>query len=54
MKIPKPHPTPVVFGPAIPPSAYDDPSAGRQRYQIASERIMAQIARLQPPAAVVR
>ena len=54
MKMPKPHPTPVVFGPPIPPSAYDDPSAGRQRYQIASERIMAEIARLQPPAPVIR
>jgi 1-acyl-sn-glycerol-3-phosphate acyltransferase len=50
MKAPKPHPTPVVFGPPIPPSAYDEPAAGKQRYQIASERIMAEIARLQPPA----
>ncbi len=40
----------VVFGRPIPPEAYDDPSAGKQRYQVASDRIMAEIARLQPPA----
>jgi 1-acyl-sn-glycerol-3-phosphate acyltransferase len=39
----------VVFGKAIPPSVYDDPKAGKERAQIASERIMAEIARLQPP-----
>ena len=49
MKIPKPRPTTVVFGRPIPPSVYDDPSAGKQRYQIASERIMAEIAKLRPP-----
>jgi len=49
MKVPKPCPTTVVFGRPIPPSGYDDPSAGKERYQIASARIMAEIARLQPP-----
>jgi 1-acyl-sn-glycerol-3-phosphate acyltransferase len=53
MKVPKSHPTPVVFGTPMPPSAYDEPAAGKQRYQIASERIMAEIARLQPPATSV-
>jgi 1-acyl-sn-glycerol-3-phosphate acyltransferase len=43
----------VVFGPPIPPERYYDPSAGKERYQIASERIMAEIARLQPPASPV-
>lgn len=42
-------PVSVVFGRPIPPEAYDDPSAGKQRYQVASDRIMAEIARLQPP-----
>lgn len=49
MKVPKPAPTTVVFGKPIPPSVYDDPSTGRERYQIASARIMGEIARLQPP-----
>jgi len=43
----------VVFGPPIPPAVYDDPKAGKQRYQIASERIMAHIGRLQPPTAPI-
>jgi 1-acyl-sn-glycerol-3-phosphate acyltransferase len=42
-------PVRVVFGKPIPPSVYDDPTAGKERYQVASERIMAEIARLQPP-----
>lgn len=42
-------PVTVVFGKAIPPAAYDDPKAGKERSQVASERIMAEIARLQPP-----
>jgi 1-acyl-sn-glycerol-3-phosphate acyltransferase len=42
-------PVTVVFGPPIPPAVYDEPSAGKERAQIASERIMAEIARLQPP-----
>jgi 1-acyl-sn-glycerol-3-phosphate acyltransferase len=47
-------PVTVVFGKPMPPAAYDDPKAGKERAQIASERIMAEIARLQlPPARVV-
>jgi 1-acyl-sn-glycerol-3-phosphate acyltransferase len=40
----------VVFGQPLLPAAYDDPKAGKERYQIASERIMAEIAQLRPPA----
>ncbi len=43
----------VVFGKPLPPSFYDDPSAGKERYQIASERIMAEIAKLREPAETV-
>ena len=39
----------VSFGPLIHPENYDDPSAGRDRYQRASERIMAAIAELSEP-----
>lgn len=46
-------PVTVVFGPPIPASVYDDPTAGKERYQIASERIMAKIAELQPPPVTV-
>ena len=46
-------PVTVVFGPPIPASVYDDPAAGKERYQIASERIMAKIAELQPPPVTV-
>ena len=46
-------PITVAFGRAMPPSAYDDPTAGKARYQIASERIMAEIAKLQRPASAV-
>jgi 1-acyl-sn-glycerol-3-phosphate acyltransferase len=42
-------PLDVVFGPAISPAQYDDPKAGKDRYQIASQRIMAEIAKLPPP-----
>lgn len=42
-------PVSVVFGRPMPPSEYDRPGAGKERYQIASERIMAEIARLQLP-----
>ncbi len=42
-------PVAVTFGSPLLPAAYDDPAAGKARYQIASERIMAGIARLQPP-----
>jgi len=47
-------PVSVVFGRPIPPSAYDDPKAGKDRAQIASERIMSEIARLErPPVRVI-
>jgi len=42
-------PVSIVFGRPIPPSAYDEPGAGKERYQIASERIMERIAALQQP-----
>lgn len=42
-------PVTVVFGAPLPPAVYDEPRAGKERAQIASERIMAAIARLQPP-----
>jgi 1-acyl-sn-glycerol-3-phosphate acyltransferase len=46
-------PVSVVFGAPIPPAAYDDPRAGKERAQVASDRIMAQIARLTPPGSRV-
>lgn len=46
-------PVSVVFGRPILPSTYDDPAAGKERYQRASEAIMAEIARLQPPPETV-
>lgn len=42
-------PISVVFGRPLGPADYDDPSAGNDRYQRASERIMAAIAALEPP-----
>ena len=42
-------PVTVVFGAPILPADYDDPAAGKERAQVASERIMARIARLHPP-----
>jgi 1-acyl-sn-glycerol-3-phosphate acyltransferase len=48
-KIPRPHPVTIVIGRPLPPAAYDDPAAGRSRYQIASDRIMSAVAALQPP-----
>ncbi|MBM3865783.1 MAG: 1-acyl-sn-glycerol-3-phosphate acyltransferase [Verrucomicrobia bacterium] len=39
----------VVFGAPILPSTYDDPRAGKERAQVASDRIMAHIARLTLP-----
>jgi 1-acyl-sn-glycerol-3-phosphate acyltransferase len=42
-------PVTVVFGKPMPPAAYDDPKAGKERAQRASERIMAEITRLQRP-----
>lgn len=46
-------PISIVFGRPIPPERYDAPAAGKERYQIASDRIMAEIARLQLPAETV-
>jgi len=43
-------PVSVVFGRALPPSFYDEPKAGKERAQIASDRIMGEIARLECPA----
>ena len=39
----------VVFGAPLISADYDSPDVGKERYQIASERIMARIAALQPP-----
>jgi 1-acyl-sn-glycerol-3-phosphate acyltransferase len=46
-------PVSVVFGPPIAAAEYDDPKAGKERYQIASERIFARIAALPEPRAAV-
>lgn len=43
-------PVTVVYGAPLAPADYDAPDAGKERYQLASERIMAHIAALQPPA----
>lgn len=43
-------PVSVVFGRPLQPPEYDDPAAGKERYQRASERIMAAIAELSLPA----
>ena len=43
----------VVFGRPVLPATYDEPTAGKERYQIASERIMAHIAVLRLPAPAV-
>ena len=42
-------PVTFVVGQPMAPASYDDPDAGKARYQLASERIMARIAALQPP-----
>jgi 1-acyl-sn-glycerol-3-phosphate acyltransferase len=39
----------LVFGPPIPASEYDDPNAGKARYEIAAQRIMDRIAALPEP-----
>lgn len=46
-------PVSVVFGRPISPKSYDAPDAGKERYQVASARIMAEIARLELPRAPV-
>ncbi len=52
-KVRVPTPISVVYGPPILPADYDDPSAGKERYQRASERIMARIAALEKPMPVI-
>ena len=42
-------PVSVAFGRPLPPSFYDEPKAGKERYQIASARIMGEVAKLQKP-----
>jgi 1-acyl-sn-glycerol-3-phosphate acyltransferase len=46
-------PVMITFGRPIPPEVYDDPKAGKDRFQVASERIMAEIAKLTPPRETV-
>lgn len=46
-------PITVVYGAPMLPADYDVPGAGKERYQIASEKIMARIAALQPPASEI-
>lgn len=43
----------IVYGPPLWPNHYDRPSDGKERYQRASERIMAAVAALREPAATV-
>jgi 1-acyl-sn-glycerol-3-phosphate acyltransferase len=44
----------LTYGKPLQPSDFEDPTAGKQRYQVASERIMAAIAALpRPPITVV-
>lgn len=42
-------PVSVVFGPPIPPAVYDEPGAGKERYQVASQRIFDRITHLPSP-----
>jgi 1-acyl-sn-glycerol-3-phosphate acyltransferase len=42
-------PVTIAFGPPIPASDYDDPSAGKARYEIAAQRIMTHIAAIPKP-----
>jgi len=46
-------PITIVFGRPLPPAVYDEPKAGKERAQVASDRIMAEIARLEEPVAPV-
>ncbi len=47
-------PVTIVFGKPVAVDELDDPSAGKERYQVASERIMARIAALpRPPITVI-
>ncbi|MBL9219259.1 MAG: 1-acyl-sn-glycerol-3-phosphate acyltransferase [Opitutaceae bacterium] len=42
-------PVSIVFGPPIPAADYDDPAAGKARYETAAQRIMERIAALPEP-----
>jgi len=42
-------PVSITYGRPLTPADYDDPRDGKERYQRAAERIMAAIARLEPP-----
>jgi len=46
-------PVSVVFGKPLLPADYDAPDAGKDRYQVASNRIMAAIAKLAQPQPVI-
>lgn len=46
-------PVSIVFGAPIPAADYDDPAAGKARYETAAQRIMDRIAALPPPAHTV-
>jgi 1-acyl-sn-glycerol-3-phosphate acyltransferase len=43
----------IVFGAPIPASDYDDPAAGKARYELAAQRIMDHIAALPRPVYTV-
>lgn len=43
----------IVYGRPLTPADYDDPKAGKERYQLASEKIMAAIATLREPRPVI-
>ncbi len=43
----------IVYGPLLQPADFDDPKAGKERYQLASEKIMAAIASLREPRTVI-
>ena len=43
----------VVYGQPLAPARFDRPGDGKERFQRASERIMAEIARLELPVATV-
>jgi 1-acyl-sn-glycerol-3-phosphate acyltransferase len=46
-------PMTIVYGKPLQPADYDDPKAGKERYQLASEKIMAAIAALREPKPVI-
>jgi 1-acyl-sn-glycerol-3-phosphate acyltransferase len=48
-RIPRPHPVSYVIGRPLLPKDFDDPASGKQRYQLASEKIMSAITALELP-----